>query len=267
MDVVTPAIHTPFGCHRVRRCTRLARARARLRGCHQVDRRPNAVDHAVVVGAQRAMRRARGGAGAEHRRSERACRRHIADAEAGKGRQKGAAWTAGSPMLPSDAGCRCRVWCVGVVVLRCFVLSPRTVGRTNDRTTPHTDIMLTASPPLRAFQHLDEAARQRELLRAAAEQPPDRPIDEQGHLPLHLAAWHSAPPPVIESLVGAHPEAAGTTASQSDWLPLHIALQAEADLAVSVAPTRQSVCGAVRRELRLDAPAHCGTAWCSHRRH
>ena len=92
--------------------------------------------------------------------------------------------------------------------------------------------MLTASPPLRAFQHLDEAARQRELLRAAAEQPPDRPIDEQGHLPLHLAAWHSAPPPVIESLVSAHPEAAGTTASQSDWLPLHIALQAKADLAV-----------------------------------
>ena len=92
--------------------------------------------------------------------------------------------------------------------------------------------MSLAAPSLRPFHRLEEAARQKRRIEAAQNALPTEPINSQGHLPLHQAVWHSAPLPVVRSLLDAHPDAAKATASKSEWLPLHIALQAKADLAV-----------------------------------
>jgi len=52
--------------------------------------------------------------------------------------------------------------------------------------------------------------------------------DEEGRLPLHVAAWHAAPAHVIKALVEAYPAATAETSTGSEWRPLHIALQARA---------------------------------------
>ena len=52
--------------------------------------------------------------------------------------------------------------------------------------------------------------------------------DEEGRLPLHVAAWHAAPALVIKALVEANPAATAETSTGSEWRPLHIALQARA---------------------------------------
>ena len=50
--------------------------------------------------------------------------------------------------------------------------------------------------------------------------------DAHGRLPLHVAAWHA--PQVLPAVVEARPAAAAESAASSNWLPLHIALQAKA---------------------------------------
>ena len=87
-----------------------------------------------------------------------------------------------------------------------------------------------ASPPKPRLSNNQRT--QFQTLMAAATEERSRERDEQGHLPLHLALWHGAPLEVVLALLRVYPEAAGETATNSSWLPLHIALQAKAEPAV-----------------------------------
>ena len=83
--------------------------------------------------------------------------------------------------------------------------------------------------PIVGFQPHIKHLRER-LLAARADQP-----DAQGRLPLHVAAWEGAPLDVIRQLHAEYPAAAWTSEPGSSWLPLHIALQANASPDVALA--------------------------------
>lgn len=82
-------------------------------------------------------------------------------------------------------------------------------------------MLLPPSRTTRQAQQLHES-----LLAAASCGAAER--DEEGRLPLHVAAWHAAPALVIKALVEANPAATAETSTGSEWRPLHIALQARA---------------------------------------
>ena len=103
--------------------------------------------------------------------------------------------------------------------------------------SPHTPMLSGGLSPSKLSSPVRAAERQRhrQLLQAAAEGKA-AVRDEQGRLPLHVAAWHGAPLDVVRALLTAHPEAAAVAAEGSEgWLPLHIALQAKASPAVVAA--------------------------------